>query len=175
MEITSQYAGPVWVRALRVTVGFTGRAVSWLSLLMVVVTFGVVVLRYGFNLTWVAVQESVIYLHAMVFLMAAAWTLSEDGHVRVDIIYGARSERYRAGVNLAGCLLFLLPFCVFTFTVAWEYVAASWSVQETSREAGGLPGVYLLKSLILVAPALLLLQAVILVYDSWVCLRASQN
>ena len=158
-----------WIRAV---VGFTGRSVSWLSLLMVTVTFGIVVFRYGFNLTWVSVQESVIYLHAMVFLLAAGWTLSEDGHVRVDIIYAARSERYRAWVNLLGSCLFLLPLCVFTFAVAWDYVASSWALKESSREAGGLDAVYLLKSLILLGPLLLFLQGLVLIRDSWVCLRS---
>jgi TRAP-type mannitol/chloroaromatic compound transport system permease small subunit len=172
MEVTRQQTGSALTGWIRATVSLTGRAVSWLSLLMVLVTFGIVIFRYGFNLTLVSIQESVIYLHAMVFLLAAGWTLSEDGHVRVDIIYAARSERYRAWVNLLGSFLFLLPLCVFTFVVAWDYVASSWALKESSREAGGLSGVYLLKSLILVGPLLLFLQGLVLIRDSWACLRS---
>lgn len=141
------------------TVGALGRAVAWLTLLMTLLTFGVVLLRYGFNLGWIWLQESVTYLHALVFMVAAAWAFQSDDHVRVDIFYRDRSERYRSWVNLAGTLLLLVPFCLFLVVVAWDYVAASWSTWESSREAGGLPLVWLLKSLILVMPLLLLLQS----------------
>lgn len=136
-----------------------GRAVSWLTLLMVVVTFLVVVLRYVFDLGWIAMQESVTYLHALVFMLGASFTLKRHGHVRVDILYRRFGERGRARVDLFGGLFLLLPMCLFVAWVGWDYVAASWSVREGSREAGGLPGVYLLKSLILVMPLLLALQA----------------
>jgi TRAP-type mannitol/chloroaromatic compound transport system permease small subunit len=126
---------------------------------MTLLTFCVVLMRYGFNLGWIWLQESVTYLHALVFMVAAAWAFQTDDHVRVDIFYRDRSERYRSWVNLAGTLLFLVPFCLFLVVVAWDYVAASWATREASREAGGLPLVWLLKSLILVMPLLLLLQS----------------
>ncbi|MBT8063683.1 MAG: TRAP transporter small permease subunit [Xanthomonadales bacterium] len=132
---------------------------------MTLLTFGIVVLRYGFNLGWIWLQESVVYLHAMVFMVAAAWTFQCDDHVRVDIVYRERSDRYRAWVNLLGTGLFLVPFSVFLLVIGWDYVAASWATGEASREAGGLPLVFLLKSLILALPALLLLQ-------SWVTVRS---
>lgn len=136
-----------------------GHAVSWLTLAMVVLTFAIVVLRYGFNHGWIWLQESVTYLHAMVFMIAAAWAFQADEHVRVDIFYRDRSPRYKAWVNLLGILILLLPFSLFLLIIGWDYVSASWSAMETSREAGGLPIVYLLKSLILVLPALLLVQS----------------
>ncbi|MBT8062556.1 MAG: TRAP transporter small permease subunit [Xanthomonadales bacterium] len=135
-----------------------GRIVSWLTLALVVLTFSVVVLRYGFNLGWIWLQESITYLHAAVFMLAAAWTLGEDGHVRVDIFYRNASPRFRALVNMVGCILFLLPFCIFLIIIGWDYVASSWRRLEGSREAGGLGAVFLLKSLILLLPALLLVQ-----------------
>lgn len=141
-------------------VSLVGRGVSWLTLAMVLLTFFVVVMRYGFNQGWIWLQESVTYLHAMVFMVAAAWAFQTDDHVRVDIIYRGRSPRYKAWVNLLGTLLFLVPFSVFLLVVAWDYVTASWSTMEASREAGGLPLVFLLKSLLLALPALLLLQSI---------------
>jgi TRAP-type mannitol/chloroaromatic compound transport system permease small subunit len=135
-----------------------GISVSWLTLAMVLVTFTVVVLRYGFNLGWIAAQESVTYLHATVFMLAAAWALQTDGHVRVDIFYRDASPKHRAIIDLAGTVLFLLPFCVFMLVISWEYVASSWKLLEGSREARGIHGVYLLKSLLLLMPALLLQQ-----------------
>ncbi len=140
-------------------VALLGRGVAWMTLVMTLLTFGIVVLRYGFNLGWIWLQESVTYLHAMVFMVAAAWTFQSDDHVRVDILYREKSDRYRAWVNLLGTVLFLLPFSVFLLVIGWDYVASSWATHEASREAGGLPLVFLLKSLILVLPALLLLQS----------------
>jgi TRAP-type mannitol/chloroaromatic compound transport system permease small subunit len=154
MEVAAAGAGP----AARM-IAMLGRSVAWLTLLLTLLAFGIVVLRYGFNLGWIWLQESVTYLHALVFMVAAAWAFQTDDHVRVDIFYRARSERYRHWVDLVGTLVLLLPFCLFLLVIGWDYVAASWANREASREAGGLPLVWLLKSLILVLPALLLLQS----------------
>ncbi len=137
-----------------------GRAASWLSLFMVLVTFAVVVLRYAFDLGWIAMQESITYMHAVLFLTGAAYTLRHQGHVRVDIFYHRFSMRTQAWVDLFGTLFLLMPVCLFIFFISWEYVAASWSLFEGSREAGGLDGVFLLKSMILVMAGLLVLQGV---------------
>lgn len=138
---------------------------------MVLLTFTIVVLRYGFSLGWIWLQESLTYLHVLVFSVVAAWTLQMDGHVRVDIFYAGMSDKHRALVNLLGSLLFLVPFCIFILIIAWPYVANSWKLLESSREAGGLPLVFLLKSLIMVMPALLLGQAFINISDAWKTLR----
>ncbi len=148
------------MQGLRKFIGVFGKAIAWLTLAMVVLTFAIVIMRYGLNLGWIWLQESVTYLHAMVFMLAAAWTLQEGGHVRVDIFYRDRPARHRALVDLLGTLLFLLPFCLFLLIIGWEYVFASWRLLEGSREAGGLPLVYLLKTLILLLPATMLLQAI---------------
>lgn len=148
------------IRLLEATTEWSGRLVAWLTLVMVVVTFAIVVLRYLFDLGWIAMQESVVYMHAVVFMIGAAYTLKHDGHVRVDIFYRRLSERGRAWVDLFGALFLLLPVCGFIFWISWEYVAESWALFEGSREAGGLPGVFLLKSIILVMAAQLVLQGV---------------
>jgi TRAP-type mannitol/chloroaromatic compound transport system permease small subunit len=139
---------------------WTGRMVAWLTLLMVLITFLVVILRYAFSMGWIAMQESITYLYALVFLLGTAYTLKHDGHVRVDIFYRTMRPKAKALVNLCGILLLLLPTCVFLFWVSWDYVADSWSVRESSREAGGLPGVFLLKTVILVMTALIFLQGI---------------
>lgn len=156
-------------------IAWTGRTVAWLSLVMVLLSFTVVVLRYGFSLGWIWLQESVTYLHATVFMVAAAWALQTDDHVRVDIFYRDRTPRQKAVVNLAGTLLFLIPVCVFVLVSGWPYVATAWSIRETSNEASGLPWVYLLKTLILVLPALLLIQAGNLLADAIRTLRAPRG
>jgi TRAP-type mannitol/chloroaromatic compound transport system permease small subunit len=140
---------------------------------MVLLTFTIVVLRYGFNLGWIWLQESLTYLHVLVFSVVAAWALQQDGHVRVDIFYAGMTDKNRARVDLLGSLLFLVPFCIFILVISWPYVTNSWKLLETSREAGGLPAVFLLKTLILVMPALLLGQALINISDACKTLRGN--
>ena len=137
-----------------------GKVAAWCSVLMVVVTFYIVVSRYVFNTGSIAIQESIIYLNALLFLLTAAFTLKHDGHVRVDIFYGPASHRYKAWANLLGGLLLLLPVSGFILWVSWDYVAAAWRIHETSPEAGGIPYVYLLKSLIVAMAVLLIVQGI---------------
>lgn len=137
-----------------------GNAAAWLALALVLVTFAVVVLRYLFQVGWIAMQESILYLHASLFLLGAAYTLKKDGHVRVDIFYRGFTARGKALVDLLGSLLLLLPVCGFLLWVSWDYVASAWALREGSPEAGGLPLVYLLKTLIPLAAALLMLQGI---------------
>lgn len=151
-----------------------GRATAWLTLGMVIAQFGVVLLRYIFGLGFAAVQESVIWMHATVFMLAAGFTLADDGHVRVDIFYREASARTKAIIDGAGVLLFLWPVSGLIFAKAWPYVANSWAVLESSPEASGLPGLYLLKSLILVMPALLGLQGLAMLLRAWLTLTGRE-
>jgi len=137
-----------------------GECVSYFTFLMAAITFAVVVLRYGFNLGWIAMQESVIYLHAAVFLLGSAYTLQHDGHVRVDVFYRRFSEKRKALVNLMGTLFLLLPVMIFITAVSWHYVFESWQTLEGSMESGGLPFLYVLKSFILLFSFTMLLQGI---------------
>ncbi|MDH3325893.1 MAG: TRAP transporter small permease subunit [Gammaproteobacteria bacterium] len=137
-----------------------GKTISWLVVLMVLITFSIVVMRYLFNSGSIQAQESVIYMHAVVFMLAAASTLKQDGHVRVDIFYGKMSLRNKAIVNFLGNLFLVIPVCTFILWSSWEYVFDAWEIKETSREAGGLPGVYLLKSVIIIFTGMLILQGI---------------
>lgn len=137
-----------------------GRSISWLTVVMVIVTFLIVVLRYVFSIGWIAMQESVIYLHSIVFMLGAAYTLKRNAHVRVDIFYEKMSPRSRAWVDLLGAVLLLVPFCIFIIYISWNYVSLSWSLLEGSRDAGGLPAVFLLKTTIPVMAVLLMLQGI---------------
>lgn len=138
-----------------------GRAVAWLSAVTVLIYFTVVVLRYGFGIGWVGLQESAIYSHSLVFMLAAAWTLREGGHVRVDIFYSQWSEKRRAWVDFLGSAFLLMPFALFLFAVSFNYVGISWRLQESSAEPGGLPLVWMLKTLILVMAVQLAIQALV--------------
>ncbi len=152
-----------------------GRSAAWLALALVLVTFAVVMLRYLFQLGWIAMQESILYLHASLFLLGTAYTLRKDGHVRVDIFYRGFSARRKALVDLLGTLFLLLPVCGFLLWASWDYVATAWSIHEGSQEAGGLPYVYLLKTLIPLTALLLIVQGVSQVLYSLSVLASDQS
>ncbi len=139
-----------------------GRAVSWLTLVMVLVVFFVVVTRYGFSWGRVWIQESYVWMHGIVFMLGAAYTLLHEGHVRVDVFYRGASVRYKAWVDLLGAFLLVLPLVLTVWVVALPYVQNSWMRLEASREAGGLPGLFLLKTVIPIFCVLVGLQALAL-------------
>ena len=139
-----------------------GQAASWLTLFMVVVTFIVVILRYVFDIGFIWVQESIIWTHAVVFMLGAAYTLQAEEHVRVDVFYRNMSDRSRAWVDLIGVLIFLLPLCVFLAWNSIDFVTQSWSIGERSREPGGLPYPFfpMLKTVVLLMPITVALQGI---------------
>lgn len=130
----------------------------WLILLMALVVCAIVVARY-FDLGSIALQESVTYMHGTVFMLCLAYTAGSDGHVRVDIIYRRLNEEHKAWVNLLGSCLFLLPFALFLAAISWQAAVQSWALQEGSINSGGLPLVFLLKTLTPCAGILLALHA----------------
>jgi len=137
-----------------------GRVVMWLAVLLVLAQFAVVLLRYGFSTSLIQMQESVIYLHATLFMLAIAYTMLHEGHVRVDILYAAASPKRRAAIDLAGVLLAVIPLCLLILWTCWPFVAASWRIREGAIAYGGIPFQYLLKSLIPAMAGLLLLQGI---------------
>ena len=143
-----------------------GKCVAWLTLGMMALTCLIVVMRYGFNAGSIALQESVLYLHALVFMLGAAYTFKSDEHVRVDVFYRGFSEKKKAWVNLVGGIFFLLPVTLYTSYLSFDYVAASWRVMETSQEPGGLPFIYLLKTVIPLMMITLIIQGLADIFKS---------
>lgn len=144
--------------------GWIGRAVYWLALIMVLVGSFNAVARYlgryiGMNLSSNAYIELQWYMFSLIFLLAAAYTLKHDAHVRVDVFYGRLSERGQAWIDLLGTFLFLIPFSIFGIWVSWPAVRNSWATLEASADPGGLPR-YPLKTMIPIAFGLLILQGV---------------
>lgn len=135
-----------------------GAVCAWLTPIMVLLTVIIVVLRYALETGTIALQEAVVYVHALVFMLGLSYTLKHDGHVRVDLLYSRLTHTNKLRVNLAGHLIFLLPICAFIIYSSSNYVLAAWRVMEGSSEVGGLPFVYLLKTLIPVSAVLLALQ-----------------
>ena len=150
-----------------------GHAVSWLTLLMVLVTFVIVVMRYAFGAGLIWLQESLTWMHAAVFMLGAAYTLQQEQHVRVDIFYRKMSDKHRAWVNFLGVLVFIFPMCAFFVYTSIDYVAASWSIREVSRNSGGLPYPFvpLLKSVLIIMPVAVGLQGISLLLRSIQAIR----
>ncbi len=137
-----------------------GRAAAWCCLYIVIVEFALVVMRYVLGIGSIRLQESVMYAHAALFMLVTAWVLQSDGHVRVDIFYADAKPRTKAAIDLLGAVVFLAPFVIALAVLSVPYVARSWRLLEHSREASGLPFVYLLKTLIPLLAVLLGLQGI---------------
>jgi TRAP-type mannitol/chloroaromatic compound transport system permease small subunit len=154
---------------------FLGKTSAWLTLLMVIVTFIVVVMRYVFDVGFIWLQESVVWMHAFVFMVGAAYTLQQEEHVRVDIFYRDMSPQRKAWIDIIGVVLFLLPLCFFLAWKAADFVAVSWQLEESSRESGGLPYplIPLLKTVLIVMPLTVGLQGVALLMRSLAALRGN--
>jgi TRAP-type mannitol/chloroaromatic compound transport system permease small subunit len=140
---------------------------------MVVITAIIVVMRYVFDAGSIWLQELVIWMHAAVFMVGAAYTLLHEKHVRVDIFYRKMTARGRALVNLIGVILFLLPLCGFLAFMSYDFAEASWSIHEVSREPGGLPYPMIpaMKSIVVIMPVTVALQGISLLLRSLATLR----
>ena len=144
-----------------------GRAAAWLVLAVVLLQFALVLARYVFGVGSIWATEAVIYGHAALIALAAAWTLRAGGHVRVDIFYAQAAPRTRAWIDLAGSLLLLLPFALVLLWLAYPFAARSWAILERSQETSGLPLVFLLKTLIPLFAAMMALQGVSQAVRAW--------
>ena len=151
--------------------GAIGRTAAWLALAVVLLQFSVVVMRYVFGAGSIWLTESIIYSHAALLMLAAAWTLQEGGHVRVDVFYADASPRTKAWINLLGACLLLLPFMAVLLYFSWPYVARSWAILERSRETSGIPAVFALKTLIPLFAVMMALQGIAQAIRAWDVLR----
>ncbi len=148
------------VRAIDRFTAIIGKTAAWLTLAMVLLTTYLVVMRYVFSVNSIAMQELVTYMHATVFMLGAAYVLQTDSHVRVDIFYRGFTPRRKALANIFGTLFLLLPFALLFLFYSWHYAASSWRYHEGSAQAGGLPYVYWLKTLLPAFSLLMILQSI---------------
>lgn len=151
---------PLPIRLIDGLTELSGRLSTWLVVVLVGVTAWDVAMRYVFRQGSVALQELEWHLFSAIFLLGAAYTLKQDGHVRVDVLYRSRflSEGARRAIDVAGTLLFLLPFCALVLWASLPFVADAWTHGETSPDPGGLTHRWLAKALIPAGAALLLAQ-----------------
>ncbi len=141
---------------------WSGRAIAWLVLVLVLLVCYDVAMRYLLQSGSIALQELEWHLFALIFLLSAAYTLKRDEHVRVDLLYGSRyfSDKQRAMVNLSGSLFLLIPFCILIIYASWPFVANSYVMNEVSPDPGGLPYRFLIKATIPLGFSLLLIQGI---------------
>ena len=137
-----------------------GVLTSYLAIPLILITFFVAFMRYALDFGSIAIQEITIYLHALIFTVGASYTLKNNMHVRIDIFYNKFSNNLKKNINLFGTIFFLLPSCVLIFTTSFNYVISSIMLLESSKEAGGLPILYVLKSYILLMVFSLFLQGI---------------
>ncbi len=147
------------VDALEKVSELTGKVISWLVLIMAALVFILVVLRNFFGVGSIATQELVLYLHATLFMLLFAYTLKNEGHIRVDVLYRTFGQKSRAWINAIGVVVLLIPFSTFLILISLPSVETSWRIKEASGNTGGLPAVFLIKTLIPLSGLLLLIQA----------------
>ncbi|MEM6665557.1 MAG: TRAP transporter small permease subunit [Pseudomonadota bacterium] len=140
-----------------------GRTVMWLAVLLAIVQFAVVILRYVFSIGFIPMQESIWYMSGILFMTGAGFTLLANGHVRVDVFYREAKGRVKAWVDVLGGLFFLMPVCVATLVLSDTYVLNSWRVLEGSTETSGIQGIFLLKTFIWVFAIVVGLQGIALI------------
>jgi len=140
----------------------TGKLVSWLVLVMVLLVSYDVAMRYFFQSGSVALQEMEWHLFSLIFLIGASYTLKHDDHVRLDLFYKSKfmDDRRRAWVDLFGSIFLLIPFCILIISTAWPFVAQSYIHLEGSPDPGGLPYRWILKASIPLGFTFLLLQGI---------------
>lgn len=149
----------------------TGRLISWFLVAMVLIQFAVVIMRYVFGISFIWMQESIVYLHSFVFMIGAGYTLLHNGHVRVDVFYRSANFRTKAIIDIFGVVFLLLPVCIVIAQSSWKYVFQSWSIFEGSPETSGIQALFILKSVILAFCVLVALQGIGLALRSFLTLK----
>lgn len=163
------------VRVIGALNGMLGSLFSWFTLGIVLVCFLVVVLRYVFAVSFVWMQDLYVWMNGVMFTGIAGYVLMRDGHVRVDIFYRPWGARRKAWLDLIGFFAFLAPFAVTVVVWGWTYVQRSWRFGESSMNVGGLPGLFVVKSFILVFAVVILLQGIAMVLRSILVLNGREE
>lgn len=148
-----------------------GKAISWVTLFLILTQFGIVLIHYVFHKGSIFMQESLLYMHSFIFLAGAGYTLLHSGHVRVDVAYSHLNEKGKAVINLIGTVIFLFPVCGYITVLAWPYVMQAWEHLEGSQEASGIQAVYILKSFILLFTFTMIMQGISLILNSLLTLN----
>lgn len=166
---------PIIIRAINALNYGIGQVAAWLMLPVVLICFSVVILRYGFGIGFIWLQELFVWGHGVAFLSAAAFTFQNNSHVRVDVFYSRASARAKACINIIGVVFLLFVTCGALFYVSLPQVITSWRLGERSSSISGLDYAYVLKSFILVFCVTCILHGIVVIWESWKVLSAPRK
>ena len=132
----------------------------YILIALILLVFSTVFFRYVFNMSYIIIQEIIMYLHALIFMFGISYTLKENSHVKIDVLYNSLNKRTQRVISIAGLVSFILPTALFIIYISIDMVTQSWVILEGSSEAGGLNLVFILKSLIPISGVLIFLQGI---------------
>lgn len=136
------------------------KGLLYILIVLIVLVFSTVFFRYVFNMSYIIIQEIIMYLHALIFMFGISYALKENSHVKIDILYNSLNKRTQRVISIAGLVSFILPTALFIIYISIDMVTQSWMILEGSSEAGGLDLVFILKSLIPISGILIFLQGI---------------
>lgn len=137
-----------------------GCGTSYIVVIMVFLVIITLFLRYVLNIGSVALQESIMYLHAIFFMFGISFAIKENAHVKIDILSNKFNSKQKDMIFILGIIFFMIPFSLFIIFISADMVVKSWGIMEQSSEAGGLNFVYILKSIIPLTGILILSQSI---------------
>ena len=132
----------------------------YILIALILLVFSTVFFRYVFNMSYIIVQEIIMYLHALIFMFGISYALKENSHVKIDVLYNTLNKKAQRVISIAGLVSFILPTALFIIYISIDMVTQSWMILEGSSEAGGLDHVFILKSLIPISGILIFLQGI---------------
>ena len=132
----------------------------YILIALILLVFFTVFFRYVFNMSYIIIQEIIMYLHALIFMFGISYALKENSHVKIDVLYNTLNKRIQRVISIAGLVSFILPTALFIIYISIDMVTQSWMIFEGSSEAGGLNLVFILKSLIPISGVLIFLQGI---------------
>lgn len=132
----------------------------YILIALILLVFFTVFFRYVFNMSYIIIQEIIMYLHALIFMFGISYALKENSHVKIDVLYNTLNKRIQRVISIAGLVSFILPTALFIIYISIDMVTQSWVIFEGSSEAGGLNLVFILKSLIPISGVLIFLQGI---------------
>ena len=133
---------------------------SFLILILILLVSLSVILRYVFSIGFIWLQDLYIWIHAIFILLGISYTLKKDGHVRIDLLYRSWSKKIKNIVNFAGIIIFGVPLTYFLIKYGLDYFIRSYNLNESSKESGGLPYIFILKFFIFFLGLLIFLEII---------------
>ena len=146
------------IKILDIIADKVGVISSFLILFLILFVSLSVILRYAFSIGFIWLQDLYIWIHAIFILLGISYTLKADEHVRIDLLYRSFSKKKKKKINFIGLIIFGVPLTYLLLINGWDYFLRSFNLNESSKESGGLPNVFILKFFIFFLGFLLFLE-----------------